>query len=76
MPTMIQISNVVDALHRQLESRAALAGMPLSDYLLAEIREVAQRPTIEQLRTHLESRSRVDPPIEPARAMRDERDGG
>jgi hypothetical protein len=31
---MIQIRNVPDALHRQLKSRAALAGMSLSDYLL------------------------------------------
>ena len=49
MTTMIQIRNVPDLLHRRLKSRAALAGMSLSDYLLAEIREVAERPTIEEL---------------------------
>jgi plasmid stability protein len=38
---MIQIRNVPDALHRQLKSRAALAGMSLSDYLLSEIRRLA-----------------------------------
>jgi hypothetical protein len=42
MPVMIQISNVRDVLHRQLKSRAALAGMSLSDYLLSEIRQVAE----------------------------------
>jgi plasmid stability protein len=47
MSTMIQIRNVPDALHRRLKSRAALAGMSLSDYLLQQIREVAERPTIE-----------------------------
>jgi plasmid stability protein len=31
MTAMIQIRNVPDALHRQLKSRAALAGMSLSD---------------------------------------------
>ena len=41
MSTMIQIRNVPDALHRRLKSRAALAGMSLSDYLLSEIRDVA-----------------------------------
>ena len=41
---MIQIRNVPDALHRKLKSRAALAGMSLSDYLLQQIREVAARP--------------------------------
>jgi plasmid stability protein len=44
---MIQIRNVPDALHRRLKSRAALASMSLSDYLLAEIREVAERPTLD-----------------------------
>ena len=42
---MIQIRNVPDPLHRKLKSRAALAGMSLSDYLLREIRAVAERPT-------------------------------
>ena len=41
MSTMIQIRNVPDALHRQLKSRAALAGMSLSDYLLAEGRQIS-----------------------------------
>ena len=41
MSGMIQIRNVPDALHRRLKSRAALAGMSLSDYLLNEIRELA-----------------------------------
>ncbi len=44
---MIQIRNVPDALHRRLKSRAALAGMSLSDYLLGEIRSVAERPTLD-----------------------------
>jgi plasmid stability protein len=40
---MIQIRNVPETLHRELKSRAALAGMSLSDYLLNEIRQVAER---------------------------------
>ena len=39
MSKMIQLRNVPDALHRTLKARAAMAGMSLSDYLLAEIRE-------------------------------------
>ncbi len=35
--------------------------MSLSDYLLKEIREVAERPTIEELRARLARRSRVEP---------------
>lgn len=74
MSTMIQIRNVPDALHRRLKSRAALAGMSLSDYLLSEIRELAARPTLEELRSRLERRSSVMPSIAPVEAVRAERD--
>jgi plasmid stability protein len=74
MSSMIQIRNVPDALHRRLKSRAALAGMSLSDYLLNEIREIAERPTLEELRARLEHRSCVVPSIGPADAVRTERD--
>jgi plasmid stability protein len=71
---MIQIRNVPDVLHRRLKSRAALAGMSLSDYLLREIRDVAERPTVEELRARLAQRSRVTPSIAPAQVVRAERD--
>ena len=74
MSAMIQIRNVPDALHRRLKSRAALAGMSLSDYLLAEIREVAERPTLDELRARLARRSSVKPSVAPAEAVRAERD--
>ena len=74
MTVMIQIRNVPDALHRRLKSRAALAGMSLSDYLLSEIRAVAERPTVEELRNRLQHRSRVVPSLAPADAVRAERD--
>jgi len=74
MNRMIQIRNVPDALHRRLKSRAALAGMSLSDYLLREIREVAERSSIEELRARLERRSGVSPSIAPADVIRAERD--
>jgi plasmid stability protein len=74
MTTMIQIRNVPDALHRRLKSRAALAGMSLSDYLLSEIRQVAGRPTLEELRARLEQRPGVTPTVKPAQAVRAERD--
>ncbi|HZX86781.1 MAG: hypothetical protein GEV13_00740 [Rhodospirillales bacterium] len=74
MSTMIQIRNVPDALHRKLKSRAALAGMSLSDYLLQQIREVAARPTLEEMRARLERRSPVSVTVDPVRAVRAERD--
>ncbi|MDP1585149.1 MAG: hypothetical protein Q8M18_17150 [Bradyrhizobium sp.] len=75
MAAMIQIRNVPDALHRRLKSRAALAGMSLSDYLLSEIRQVAERPTIDELRGRLESRSAMTLSVDSAEAVRAERDG-
>lgn len=74
MPAMIQIRNVPDSLHRRLKSRAALAGMSLSDYLLSEIREVAERPTLDELRSRLQGRSRITPSLAPAEAVRAERE--
>lgn len=75
MSVMIQIRNVPDTLHRRLKSRAALAGMSLSDYLLGELRQVAERPTLDELRARLESRPGMTPSIEPALAVRAEREG-
>ena len=74
MSAMIQIRNVPDALHRRLKARAAMAGMSLSDYLLSEIRTVAERPTLDELRARLQQRAVVKPSVSPARAVRAERD--
>jgi antitoxin FitA len=74
MSMMIQIRNVPNELHRRLKSRAALAGMSLSDYLLSELHRVAERPTIDELRARLEHRSTVTPSVLPAQAVRVERD--
>jgi len=74
MSKMIQIRNVPDALHRALKARAAMAGMSLSDYLLAEIREIAERPTMNELRERLRRREPVSLPVPAARAIREERE--
>ena len=74
MSAMIQIRNVPSELHRRLKARAALAGMTLSDYLLHEIRRVAERPSPEELRARLERRAAVKPSLAPAQAVRAERD--
>jgi len=76
MGAMIQIRNVPEALHRQLKSRAALAGMSLSDYLLSEIRQAVERPTLDELRARLQSGAETTPSPSPAEAVRAERDRG
>lgn len=74
MSVMIQIRNVPNELHRRLKARAALAGMTLSDYLLHEVRRVAERPSLEELRARLDQRSVAAPSVPPAQAVRAERD--
>jgi plasmid stability protein len=74
MTIMIQIRNVPDELHRRLKARAATAGMSMSDYLLGEIRHVADRPTLEEMRARLEARPSLQLTVPPADAVRAERD--
>ena len=74
MSKMIQLRNVPDALHRGLKARAAMAGMSLSDYLLMEIREIAERPTLAELRERLNSRKPVMTEFDSASILRQERD--
>ena len=75
MSKMIQIRNVPDALHHKLKARAAMAGMSLSEYLLAEIRRSAERPTSAEIRERLRSRAPVTPSVPPAEIIRMDRDG-
>jgi hypothetical protein len=64
-----------DALHRRLKARAALEGMALSDYLIREVRKVAERPTPEEIRARLAARPAAAAlPESPAQAVRAERD--
>ena len=58
MKKMIQVRNVPENLHRSLKARAATAGMSLSDYLLAELREIAERPTLAEFRERLHTHGR------------------
>ena len=74
MGVMIQIRNVPESLHRQLKSRAALTGMSLSEYLLGEIRQIAERPTLDELRARLHSLPEVTLSPSPAEVIRAERE--
>jgi len=59
MSKTVQVRNVPDALHRSLKARAATTGMSLSDYLLQELREIAERPTLVEFRERLRARKPV-----------------
>ena len=73
MPRMIQLRHVPDDLHRTLKARAALEGLSLSDYLLREVRRIAERPTLDELRRRLAGRAPVIARVSSARAVRAER---
>ena len=74
MSKMIQIRNVPDDLHRTLKIRAAEAGMTLSDYLLAEIEDVAAMPTPEEFKERLHTMPRLKLDIAPHEIIRSMRD--
>jgi plasmid stability protein len=73
MTKMIQVRNVPDGLHRSLKVRATMAGMSLSDYLLAEFREIAERPTLAEFRERLHKRKPLTAVLDTSALLREER---
>jgi len=73
MSIMVQIRNVPSDLHRELKARAALEGMSLSEYLLRELRQALDRPTLDEIRKRLSGRHPVRPHPGTAAAVRAER---
>jgi plasmid stability protein len=74
MTKMIQLRNVPDELHRKLKSRAADAGMTLSDFILRETKLLADRPTNEEMLRRLRSLPPVKLKSSPAKIIREMRD--
>ena len=73
MAKMIQIRHVPDDVHRKLRARAALAGMSLSEYLLAEARRSLERPTRAEIIDRIARRHPVNPRVPAAEILRGER---
>ncbi|WP_372790267.1 hypothetical protein [Paraconexibacter sp.] len=70
----IQIRNVPDDFHRRLKARAAENGQSLSDYLLDELRLIADRPTLREWGTMvLERDGQRRPAVPAAEVLADER---
>lgn len=53
---MIQVRNVPDEVHRTLKTRAAAAGMSLSDYIKRDLEAAAARPTMEEVDARITAR--------------------
>ncbi|CAN5697554.1 hypothetical protein BH20ACT11_BH20ACT11_14620 [soil metagenome] len=74
MTKMIQIRNVPDDLHRRLKERAEKVGMSLSEYLLSEMDQIAEKPTLAEMMERLAEDEPVEldePPEVTIRRMRD-----
>jgi plasmid stability protein len=74
MAKMIQLRHVPDGLHRQLKARAALAGLSLSDFLVREVRKIAEQPTPEEMLQRLSQREPYTGKLSPTEILREERD--
>lgn len=71
---MIQIRNVPDDVHAELKARSAAAGMTLTDYLLRELTELAEHPTLQDVLARIRSREPVEISESSADAVRAERE--
>ena len=60
MASMIQIRNVPDELHRKQKAGAARLKMTLSDYLLSEIEQTAEKPTLSEMMERLRNQEPVE----------------
>lgn len=72
---MIQLRHVPDDLHRKLKARAAMEGMSLSDYLIREVRQIAEKPTLKEVLERLARRTPVRLKTPPEQILRAYRDG-
>lgn len=75
MSRTIQIRNVPDEVHRRLKSRAALAGLSMSDYVLREIEQVLSRPTRAEVFARIAELPSIDLDPPTAEMLREERGG-
>lgn len=74
MSKMIQVRNVPDQLHRTLKARAAQQGVSLSDFILSELRRVAERVSPQELAERARTIVRDDFTPSPAELLRMERE--
>ncbi len=74
MKRMVQVRNVPDDVHEQLQRRAAEAGMTLSTYLLRQLEEVVARPTRADLFARAARSGMSVPLAQAAEIVRSERD--
>lgn len=52
-----------------------MSGLPLSDYLIREVRKIAEQPTLDEMRERLREREPYRGKKAPTEFLRAERDG-
>ena len=76
MGVLVQIRDVPEDVHRTLKSRAALAGVSLSEYLRSELARSARRPTVAELEARIKAQGSASLGEPSERAVRRLRDHG
>ena len=71
---MLQIRHVPEETHRLLKSRAALAGVSLSHFVLREIERIVRRPSRREVLDAIRSEPPVARDKTPADGVREARD--
>jgi len=74
MPKAIQIRDVPDDVHAILRTRAAAAGMSMSEYLRSELVSMAARPTLAEVVARAQARHGGASHEAIVRVMREARD--
>jgi len=75
VPKAVQIRDVPDDVHAVLRSRAAAAGMSLSEYLRSELIGLAAKPTMADILARVRARHGGASKEAIVRAIRELRDG-
>jgi antitoxin FitA len=74
MGVLVQVRDVPEDVHAILKSRAALAGVSLSEYIRSVLARTAARPTPQELSERIRARAapaRGEPPELIVRRLRD-----
>lgn len=70
----VQVRDVPEDVHATLRARAAAAGMSLSEYVLGELTEIAERPPVTEVLRRADRRSGGADPHDIVNAVRASRD--
>jgi antitoxin FitA len=71
---MVQVRDVPEHVHSALKSRAARAGMSLSDFIKRELERMAERPTMQEWLDRAQQMKPISAKTTAAQAIRELRD--